>query len=120
MFFERVFCSEQFVFNRKEMIMMKSPVTEIKKDAKASLKEARELFETAATLTGAKAEEMRDKAMRLLESALTTAQTLKANSFAAGKEAMTSADNFVKENPWRTIAAVAAAGILLGVILGRK
>jgi ElaB/YqjD/DUF883 family membrane-anchored ribosome-binding protein len=31
-----------------------------------------------------------------------------------------SADTYVKENPWRTIAAAASVGLLVGVILGRK
>jgi len=31
-----------------------------------------------------------------------------------------SADVYVKENPWRSIAAAAGVGLLIGVIIGRK
>lgn len=100
--------------------MTKSTSTVVTKDVNDLLREAQQLFNTAATLTGAQAEKVRNEAMQLLDSALSTVQTIQTRSIAAGKEAITSADNFVKENPWQTIAAVAGAGILIGMLLGRK
>ncbi|MET0267387.1 MAG: hypothetical protein ABW202_17450 [Duganella sp.] len=38
----------------------------------------------------------------------------------ASKEAAKHADAYVKENPWRSIAAAASIGLLIGVIIGRK
>ena len=37
-----------------------------------------------------------------------------------GKELAHTADVYVKDNPWRTVAAAAGVGLLVGVILGRK
>jgi ElaB/YqjD/DUF883 family membrane-anchored ribosome-binding protein len=37
-----------------------------------------------------------------------------------GKELAHTADVYVKDNPWRTVAVAAGAGLLIGVLLGRK
>jgi len=100
--------------------MPKSTPKVVTKDVNDLLQEAQQLFNTAATLTGAQAEKVRSEAMELLDSALTTVQTIQTRSVIAGKEAIASADHFVKENPWQTIAAVAGVGILIGMLLGRK
>jgi ElaB/YqjD/DUF883 family membrane-anchored ribosome-binding protein len=89
-------------------------------DMKTLVKDAQALFQAAAALTGEKAEEIRSRGMRLLDTALVKAQDAQANALVAGKEMAVSADDYVKENPWRAIAAAASVGLLLGVILGRK
>jgi ElaB/YqjD/DUF883 family membrane-anchored ribosome-binding protein len=37
-----------------------------------------------------------------------------------GKELARTADVYVKDNPWRTVAVAAGIGLLVGVVLGRK
>jgi ElaB/YqjD/DUF883 family membrane-anchored ribosome-binding protein len=37
-----------------------------------------------------------------------------------GKELAHTADVYVKDNPWRTVAVAAGIGLLAGVLLGRK
>ena len=37
-----------------------------------------------------------------------------------GKELAKTADVYVKDNPWRTVAVAAGVGLLVGVALGRK
>jgi ElaB/YqjD/DUF883 family membrane-anchored ribosome-binding protein len=37
-----------------------------------------------------------------------------------GKELAKNADVYVKDNPWRTVAAAAGVGLLVGILLGRK
>ena len=36
------------------------------------------------------------------------------------KELAETADVYVKDNPWRTVAAAASVGLLVGIYLGRK
>jgi ElaB/YqjD/DUF883 family membrane-anchored ribosome-binding protein len=36
------------------------------------------------------------------------------------KELAQTADVYVKDNPWRTVAAAASVGLLVGIFLGRK
>lgn len=100
--------------------MPKSNLQVVNSDVKALVKDAQALFHAAAALTGEKAEEVRNRGLNLLDAALIKAQETRASAVVAGKEMAASADNYVKENPWRTIAAVAGVALLLGAILGRK
>jgi ElaB/YqjD/DUF883 family membrane-anchored ribosome-binding protein len=36
------------------------------------------------------------------------------------RELARTADVYVKDNPWRTVAVAASVGLLVGVLLGRK
>jgi ElaB/YqjD/DUF883 family membrane-anchored ribosome-binding protein len=74
----------------------------------------------AAALTGEKAEELRSRGMQLLDVALGKAGQVQGQALVKGKELAHTADVYVKDNPWRTIAAAAGVGLLVGVILGRK
>ncbi|MET3119548.1 ElaB/YqjD/DUF883 family membrane-anchored ribosome-binding protein [Undibacterium sp. GrIS 1.8] len=100
--------------------MLESNLKAVNKDVKLLIKDSQALFVAAAALTGEKADEARDKAMKLLDAALVKAQEAQASAIVAGKEMAVSADVYVKENPWRAIAAAAGVGLLLGVIINRK
>jgi ElaB/YqjD/DUF883 family membrane-anchored ribosome-binding protein len=100
--------------------MLNSHVRANNKDINVIIKDAQALFQDAAALTGDKAIEVRQRASRLLDTALVTAHDAQASAMVAGKEMAASADHYVKENPWKTISAAASLGLLLGVILGRK
>ena len=89
-------------------------------DVKTLVKDAQSLLTAAAALTGEKAEEMRTRGMHLLDVALGKASQVQGQALVKGKELAHSADVYVKDNPWRTIAAAAGVGLLVGVILGRK
>jgi ElaB/YqjD/DUF883 family membrane-anchored ribosome-binding protein len=89
-------------------------------DVKTLVKDAQSLLTAAAALTGEKAEELRGKGMQLLDVALGKAGQVQGQAVVKGKELAHTADVYVKDNPWRTIAAAAGVGLLVGVILGRK
>lgn len=100
--------------------MLESNLKAVNNDVKTLITDAQALFKAAAALTGDKAEEVRNRGMRLLDTALVKAQDAKASALVAGKELAASADDYVKENPWRAIAAATGVGLLVGVILSRK
>lgn len=100
--------------------MLENNIATVNTDVKTLVKDAQALFSSAAALTGEKADELRSRGMRSLEAALAKAQEAQASAVVAGKEMAASADVYVKENPWRSIAAAAGVGLLVGVILGRK
>jgi ElaB/YqjD/DUF883 family membrane-anchored ribosome-binding protein len=100
--------------------MLEANLQVLNNDVKTLVQDARTLFQTAAALTGEKAEEVRNRGMRLLDTALSKAQDAQASAVVAGKEMAASADDYVKANPWRTITAVAGVALLVGVIVGRK
>ena len=89
-------------------------------DVKTLVKDAQTLLTAAAALTGEKAEEMRGRGMQMLDVALGKASQVQGQAIVKGKELAHTADVYVKDNPWRTIAAAASVGLLVGVILGRK
>ena len=95
-------------------------VSTVQTDVKTLVKDAQTLLTAAAALTGEKAEEMRGRGMAMLDVALGKASQVQGQAIVKGKELAATADVYVKDNPWRTIAAAAGVGLLVGVILGRK
>jgi ElaB/YqjD/DUF883 family membrane-anchored ribosome-binding protein len=87
---------------------------------KTLVKDAQSLLTAAASLTGTKADELRERGMRMLDAALDKSGQYKDQAMVKGKELAKNADVYVKDNPWRTVAAAAGVGLLLGVLLGRK
>jgi len=89
-------------------------------DVKNLVKDAQALLNAAAALTGKKADELRERGMQLLDVAQGKAGKYQDQAMVKGKELAQSADVYVKDNPWRTVAVAAGVGLLLGVVLGRK
>jgi len=89
-------------------------------DVKMLVRDAQTLLTAAAALTGEKAEELRGRGMQMLDVAMGKASQAQGQAMVKGKELAQTADVYVKDNPWRTIAAAAGVGLLVGVILGRK
>lgn len=100
--------------------MLESNLKAVNNDLNTLVKDAQALFQAASTLTGEKAEEARNRGMQILDTALTKAQNAQASALAISKKIAASTDDYVKENPWRAIAAAAGVGLLVGVILARK
>lgn len=100
--------------------MLESNLKTVGNDVNTLVKDAQALLRAAAALTGDKAEEVRNRGMRLLDTALDKARDAQADTLIAGKDMAASADDYVKDNPWRAVATAAGAGLLLGLILGRK
>jgi len=100
--------------------MLESNLKLVHNDINTLIKDAQDLFKAAATLTGEKAEEMRGRGMRLLDTALAKSQEVQAKAIVVGKEVVASADGFVKRRPWQSVAAAAGMGIVAGVLIGRK
>jgi len=95
-------------------------VNTVTTDVKTLVRDAQSLLTAAAALTGEKADDMRHRGMELLDVALGKASQVQGQAIVKGKELAHTADVYVKDNPWRTIAAAAGVGLLVGVILGRK
>jgi|AraplaDrversion2_2_1032049.scaffolds.fasta_scaffold04078_8 ElaB/YqjD/DUF883 family membrane-anchored ribosome-binding protein len=89
-------------------------------DMKTLVKDAQSLLTSAASLSGAKADELRARGMRMLDAAVGKGSVYKDQAMVKGKELAKNADVYVKDNPWRTVAAAAGVGLLVGILLGRK
>ena len=89
-------------------------------DMKLLVKDAQALLTAATSLTGDKADELRARGMELLDRAMGKASQYQGQAVVKSKELAQTADVYVKDNPWRTIAAAASVGLLVGIFLGRK
>lgn len=89
-------------------------------DVKTLVKDAQTLLTAAAALTGEKADELRSRGMQMLDVAMGKASQVQSQAMVKGKELAETADVYVKDNPWRTVAVAAGVGLLLGALLGRK
>ncbi len=89
-------------------------------DIRSMVEDAQQLFREAAASTGEKAEDLRNKGLELLDSAVSKAQDVQAAAIEAGKEIAATTDDYVQENPWRAIAISAGIGLLVGLVISRK
>jgi ElaB/YqjD/DUF883 family membrane-anchored ribosome-binding protein len=89
-------------------------------DMRGLVKDAQSLLTAAASLTGVKADELRARGMEMLDRAMGKASQYQGQAVIKSKELAETADVYVKDNPWRTVAAAASVGLLVGIYLGRK
>ena len=48
------------------------------------------------------------------------AALLQGQAIVKGKQIAAASDTYVKENPWKTVAAAAGIALVIGMLLGRK
>jgi ElaB/YqjD/DUF883 family membrane-anchored ribosome-binding protein len=85
-------------------------------DLRAVVRDAEELLQATAGQTSAQVKDLRARAEESLGAARARLQE-------AGDEARAAArdiDEQVRANPWAAVGIAAAAGLLLGLLLGRK
>lgn len=100
--------------------MMQNNVKTARTDMKTLMKDAQELFRQATSATGDKADMLRTQGMNLLDNAVGKAQELQTAAVETGKELAQTADTYVQENPWKSVALSAGIGIVLGMLISRK
>jgi len=105
---------------KSQSASMNDKLDDANSDMKTLVKDAQSLLNAAASLTGTKADELRARGMRMLDAALGQGRKYQDQAMVKGKELAHTADVYVKDNPWRTVAVAAGAGLLIGVLLGRK
>jgi ElaB/YqjD/DUF883 family membrane-anchored ribosome-binding protein len=89
-------------------------------DIRTLVKDAQELFREATTVTGEKADDLRNRGLQLLDTAMGKAQEVQAVALETGKELAVKTDDYVQENPWRAVAISAGVGLVLGLLISRK
>lgn len=89
-------------------------------DMKVVLSDAEVLLKSAASATGEKAHELRERAAASLRQAGEKMNDLQQVAREKGKAAAHAADDYVHANPWAAVGIAAAAGFLLGLLAGRR
>lgn len=89
-------------------------------DFKAVIADTEELLRATAGQAGEKASELRGRLQQRLLAAkdsLADAQVLVVDR---AKQVGRAADDYVHDNPWRSVAVAASLGFLLGLLIGRR
>jgi ElaB/YqjD/DUF883 family membrane-anchored ribosome-binding protein len=89
-------------------------------DLRSAVEDVQEMFHEAASTTGEKAEDLRNKGLEMLDSSISKIQEVQATAVETGKEIAASTDKYLQENLWRTIAISAGIGMLIGIAISRK
>lgn len=89
-------------------------------DFKVVVRDAEELLKATASDLGEKASVARNRIEQTLKDARHRLAAAESVVVDRTKEAAESADQFVQENPWRAVGIAAGAGLLLGVLIGRR
>jgi ElaB/YqjD/DUF883 family membrane-anchored ribosome-binding protein len=100
--------------------MLENNLKTVRTDLRSILRDAQNLFREATSSTGMKADDLRERGLELLDTALVKAQDLQSVALDTSKEVVDTADSYVKDNPWRAVAISAGVGVLLGMMIGRR
>ena len=85
---------------------------------KTSLNDAESLLREAASSTGDKANELRDRALTSLKR--TREALYEAQDAGARPQAARATDDYVHDNPWQAIGIAGVTGLLLGLLISRR
>ncbi|MGI4849577.1 MAG: DUF883 family protein [Janthinobacterium lividum] len=100
--------------------MLETNLKTVRTDMKTLIRDAQDLFREATSVTGVKADELRGRGLALLDTAMSKAQDVQAVAMEKGREVADTADQYVKENPWRAVAIASGVGVLVGLLIARK
>ena len=84
------------------------------------ISDAEDLLAATAGQTDSRVNELRARARENLNVAREKLADADAAVRARARQAATATDEYVHDNPWSSIGAAAALGILIGVLLGRR
>ena len=89
-------------------------------DMKIVLSDAEDLLKAAASTSGERAAELREKAMLSLRRAKEAVQDAQVAVIEKSKAAARATDDYVHDHPWRAVGIAAAVGFVLGLMVNRR
>jgi ElaB/YqjD/DUF883 family membrane-anchored ribosome-binding protein len=89
-------------------------------DVKGVLDDAEDLLKQASTSTGERAVELRERALDSLKRGAEHLQDLQDSLVERSRAAARVTDDYVHDNPWRSIGIAATAGFLVGLLVNRR
>ncbi len=89
-------------------------------DMKVVLGDAEDLLKAAASSSGERAAELREKAMESLRCAKEAIQDAQEAIFEKSKVAVRATDDYVHDHPWRAVGIAAGVGLLIGLLMNRR
>jgi ElaB/YqjD/DUF883 family membrane-anchored ribosome-binding protein len=89
-------------------------------DLKVVVADAEELLRATASQAGEKVSAARERIQASLATAKVKLSDAERALLGKTKEAAKAADEYVRDNPWQAVGAAAAAGFVLGILIGRR
>lgn len=89
-------------------------------DMKVVMADADELLRVTAGQAGDKMAELRSKLQANLSNARATLADAQAVAIDKAKQVGHAADDYVHENPWRSVGVAAGIGLIVGLLIGRR
>jgi ElaB/YqjD/DUF883 family membrane-anchored ribosome-binding protein len=89
-------------------------------DLKTVIADAEELLSLTSSQTGDKVAELRLRMGDNLRAARHKLEDAEAAIRDKAREAARATDDYVHENPWRSIGVAAGAGLVIGLLIGRR
>lgn len=90
------------------------------RDLRMVLEDAEELLRATAGQAGEKVGEARARAEESIRMARAALGEMGDEALERTREAVASADDYVRENPWTAVGIAAGIGLVVGVLLARK
>ena len=89
-------------------------------DFKVVVADAEELLKATASQAGDKAADLRAKIQNRLADAKLRIADAEAAVIDKAKRAGRAADDYVHDNPWRSVGIAAGVGLVIGLLIGRR
>ena len=89
-------------------------------DVSAAISGAEDMLTQAANTTGEKAAELRARALEQLKALQARLKDAQSVALEKSKAAAHATDDFVHDNPWRSIVAAASVGVVSGLLIARR
>jgi ElaB/YqjD/DUF883 family membrane-anchored ribosome-binding protein len=89
-------------------------------DFKVVVADAEELLRATASQAGDKAADLRAKIQNRLADAKVRIADAEAAVIDKAKRAGRAADDYVHDNPWRSVGIAAGVGLVIGLLIGRR
>jgi ElaB/YqjD/DUF883 family membrane-anchored ribosome-binding protein len=89
-------------------------------DLKVVISDAEELLRATASQAGEKVAAARERIQASLASAKIKLGEAERAALEKAKEAAKATDDYVHDHPWRAVGIAAGAGLLLGLLIGRR
>ncbi len=89
-------------------------------DLKTVIADAEELLQLTSSQTGEKVAELRARMSDNLRAARHKLEDVEAAIRDKAREAARATDDYVHENPWKSVGVAAGVGLLVGLLIGRR
>jgi ElaB/YqjD/DUF883 family membrane-anchored ribosome-binding protein len=89
-------------------------------DLKAVMTDAEALLKATSTQTGDRIQEVRARAEQSLREARVRLGEVEEQALRRAREMADATEEYVRDNPWRSVGVAAGVGLLLGLLISRR